>query len=83
MDGFWAKGLYSRLCAAKDLSWAHMFHSSVALQRIQDAPFLIGLKRGHRLTKWLVEEGWGKWLGYLPDGITPETGGALWSSACD
>ena len=63
VDGYWAHGLYGRLLASPDLSWAHMYHGHVALNRIQDAPFIIGLKRGHKLTRWLIEEGWGSGWG--------------------
>ena len=63
MDGYWADGLYGRLLNSPDLSWAHMFQGDVATRNVQQAPFIIALKRGHKLTKWLIEEGWGKGWG--------------------
>ncbi|WP_182417452.1 DUF4123 domain-containing protein [Bartonella sp. HY038] len=63
MDGYWAEGLYGRLLTSDDISWAHMFQGDVATRNIQQAPFIIALKRGHKLTKWLIEEGWGQGWG--------------------
>lgn len=63
MDGYWATGLYGRLLNSSDISWAHMFQGDVATRNIQEAPFIIALKRGHKLTKWLIEEGWGQGWG--------------------
>ncbi|MHC5306475.1 hypothetical protein [Bartonella sp. LJL80] len=63
MDGYWAEGLYGRLLNSPDISWAHMFQGDVATRNVQQAPFIIALKRGHKLTKWLIEEGWGQGWG--------------------
>ena len=63
IDGFWCKDLYARLCAAADISWAHLFQGTVALANIHQAPFIIALKRGHPLIQWLVNEEWGQGRG--------------------
>ncbi len=63
MDGYWAEGLYGRLLNSSDISWAHMFQGDVATRNVQQAPFIIALKRGHKLTRWLIEEGWGQGWG--------------------
>jgi len=58
MDGFWAAGLYGRLLGCHDISWAHLFQGDVATRNVQNAPFLIALKREHKLTRWLLQKGW-------------------------
>lgn len=63
MDGYWAEGLYGRLLNSSDISWVHMFQGDVATRNVQQAPFIIALKRGHKLTRWLIEEGWGQGWG--------------------
>ncbi|MCL2724718.1 MAG: DUF4123 domain-containing protein [Polyangiaceae bacterium] len=63
IEGYAAPGLYGRLLGAPDLSWTHMYQGNTALYNLQNSPFLIALKRGHRFNRWLVEQGWGQGWG--------------------
>jgi len=63
MDGFWAVGLYGRLLGCSDISWAHLFQGDVATRHVQQAPFIIALEKGHKLTRWLLNQGWGQGWG--------------------
>lgn len=63
LDGDWADGLYGRLVNTNDLSWAHMFQGRSALANVQNSPFIVALKRGHKFNKWLIGEGWGQGWG--------------------
>ena len=59
IDGEFCRGLYGRMLNF-ELDWAGLWQGDVAVQRAQDAPFLVALQCGHRFNKWLIEENWGR-----------------------
>jgi|GEM_PF-1236392 len=72
LDGDWVPGLYGRLVNAQGLSWVHMFQGRSSLANVQNAPFVVALKRGHAFNRWLIGKGWGQGWGIYFTASTSE-----------